>query len=273
MGIGFRLCHLHRTLISRANPLASMKTVAFIPARYDSTRFPGKPLALIKGKPMIQHVYRCAVSCPHVTDVYVATDDERISRCVHDFGGRAIMTEKAHPSGTDRIAEAAQRVKLSREDLIINIQGDQPLFRPSTVSQLLEPLLEDPRLPMGTLKYRIKDERDLENPNHVKVVTDVQGFALYFSRSPIPFLRDTTSTRLHYKHLGVYAYRMGFLVHFVGLPLGRLESAEKLEQLRALEYGFKIKVVESTFDSIEVDTPMDIKIVEDLMDRTGIGQR
>lgn len=242
-----------------------MKTYAFIPARYDSTRLPGKPLALIKGEPMIRHVYRCAVSCPEVADVFVATDDERIFDCVRDFGGKALMTDKGHPSGTDRIAEAAQRLGLKGEDIIINIQGDQPLFQSATITDLIRPLMEDPDIPMSTLKFRIRDERELENPNHVKVVTDSSGFALYFSRSPIPFFRDIASAGIHYKHLGVYGYRMDFLMKFVTLPLGSLEAAEKLEQLRALEHGFRIKVVETCHDSVEVDTPGDLRTVEALM--------
>jgi len=242
-----------------------MKTFAFIPARYDSKRFPGKPLALIAGRPLIEHVYRCALSCPEISEVFVATDDKRISQCVHDFGGRAIMTEKKHPSGTDRIAEAIQKIDLQKDDLIINIQGDQPKFQPSAISHLINPLLEDQEVPMSTLKIKFTDEREIENPNYVKVVTDKDGFALFFSRSPIPFFRDSKCVRVHYKHLGFYGYRPDFLKKFVRLPVGQLESAEKLEQLRALEYGFRIKVAETPHDSIEVDTPNDIKKVEEMM--------
>ena len=239
-----------------------MKVIAFIPSRYESSRFPGKPLAPISGVPMIGHVSQRAMSCPEVSEVFVVTDDERIFQCVEELGGRAIMTEKRHRTGTDRIAEASQKMNLDEEDLIINVQGDQPLFHPSAISDLITPMKEDPMIPMGTLKYRIRDEAEIDNPNHVKVVTDSEGFALYFSRSPIPFFRDSKSNIVYYKHLGFYAYRNDFLLKFATLPVGKLESSEKLEQLRALEYGFRIKVVETAFDSVEVDTPEDIMKAE-----------
>jgi 3-deoxy-manno-octulosonate cytidylyltransferase (CMP-KDO synthetase) len=242
-----------------------VKVIIFIPSRYDSKRFPGKPLALIGGKPMIEHVYLRAMSCPEISDVVVATDDKRILQCVQDFDGKAVLTEKKHPTGTDRIAEASAKMNLDRADLVVNIQGDQPLFNPSAISQLILPLKEDPHIPMSTLKYRITNESEIENPNHVKVVTDGEGFALFFSRSPIPFFRDARSARVYYKHLGFYAYRKDFLEKFNALPMGELESSEKLEQLRVLEHGFKIKVVETPFDSVEVDTPEDIKRVEEIM--------
>ena len=247
-----------------------MKTIAFIPARYDSKRFPGKPLAPIAGKPMIQHVHQCAFSCPDVSQVYVATDDERIFKCVQDFGGRAIMTQKNHPSGTDRIAEAAEALNLDEEDLVINIQGDQPFFEPAIISRLTALLHDDPTAPMGTLKFRVRDEEEIENKNYVKIVTDKEGFALYFSRSPIPCFRDLEPVKVYFRHLGFYAYRRDFLTQFASLPIGELESAEKLEQLRALEYGFKIKVAETSFDSIEVDSPQDIKKVERMMARSKV---
>ena len=246
-----------------------MRILAFIPARYESTRFPGKPLALIAGRPMIQHVYHCARSCPEITEVYVATDDERISKCVRDFGGKAIITKEDHPSGTDRIAEAVEALDLNNDDLVINIQGDQPLFSPSLISHLIEPLLEDPQVPMSTLQYRITEQGEVADPNFVKMVTDKAGFALYFSRSPIPFFRDSSSGEIYYKHLGFYAYRRAFLRVFAGLPVSHLESSEKLEQLRALENGFRIKVADSLYDSIEIDTPKDIKTVEKMMIGTG----
>jgi len=242
-----------------------MNIIAFIPSRYESTRFPGKPLAPIAGKPMIQHVFQNALSCNDISDVYVATDDERIFKCVHDFGGKAIMTDKNHHSGTDRIAEATRKMNLNRDCLIVNIQGDQPIFQPSSITQMITPMMEDENIPMGTLKHKITDEKEINNPNYVKVVTDREGFALFFSRSPIPFFRDDISQKIHYKHLGFYAYRYDFLQKFANYPVGQLESAEKLEQLRALENGFRIKVVETTFDSIEVDTPDDIKKVEGMM--------
>ena len=242
-----------------------MKKYAFIPARYQSTRFPGKPLTLIADKPMIQRVYERAVACPELSDVFVATDDERILAAVEGFGGKVIMTGKSHVSGTDRIAEAAQMIGLEYDDIIINIQGDQPIFDPDVVSQMIEPLENDRGVSMSTLKHRIADQDSITNPNHVKVVTDSDGFALYFSRHPIPYSRDSESFVQYYKHLGFYGYRMEFLIQFTRLAEGFLESAEKLEQLRALEHGFKIKVVETAFDSVEVDVPEDVKRVEEII--------
>ncbi len=243
-----------------------MKKYAFIPARYQSSRFPGKPLTLIAGKPMIQRVYERAVSCSELTDVFVATDDERILSRVERFGGKVIMTGNSHNSGTDRIAEAAQMIGLGHEDIIINIQGDQPIFDPDVISQMIEPIENDPSISMSTLKHKIADPANIANPNHVKVVTDNQGFALYFSRHPIPYYRDSEHSGEYYKHLGFYGFRMEFLIRFTRLSEGILESAEKLEQLRALENGFKIKVVETSFDSVEVDVPEDVKRVEELID-------
>jgi len=245
-----------------------MRVIAFIPSRYDSSRFPGKPMAPIAGTPMIGHVFRRAMSCPEVSEVYVVTDDERIFQCVEELGGKVIMTEKRHRTGTDRIAEASQKMDLNEDDLIVNVQGDQPLFHPSAISDLIAPMKEDPMIPMSTLKYRIRDETEIDNPNHVKVVTDSKGFALYFSRSPIPFFRDPKSSVVYYKHLGFYAYRNDFLLKFAALPISELESSEKLEQLRALECGFKIKVVETAFDSVEVDTPEDIIKAETIISKS-----
>ncbi len=165
----------------------NMATYAFIPARYQSSRFPGKPLALIAGKPMIQRVYECALSCPELSEIFVATDDKRIFSCVRDFGGKAIMTRKGHNSGTDRITEAAQTIGLNDQDLVVNIQGDQPVFDPSFISALVKPLMEDMSIHIATLKHKFEYEDDVKNRNHVKVVVDGKGFALYFSRSPIPF--------------------------------------------------------------------------------------
>jgi len=247
-----------------------MKIFAFIPARYQSTRFPGKPLALIKGKPMIQHVYERALQCHEISDTYVATDHVGILEHVQGFGGKAIMTSQEHLSGTDRICEAALTLGLSKNDIIVNIQGDQPNFNPSMISDLVAPLLEDTSAPMATLKYRLHREEDIQNPNQVKVVTDKQGYALYFSRSPIPFLREGARTGVvYYKHLGVYAYRTDFLVRFTRLKPGILESVEKLEQLRALEYGYKIKVRETRYNSLEVDVPEDIERIEKALEEEG----
>lgn len=220
---------------------------------------------------MIQHVYERAVACPEISEVCVATDDKRISACVLEFGGKAVMTDAAHRSGTDRICEAAEKMGVTKQDLVVNIQGDQPLFHPSTVSRLVTPLVEDRSIPMTTLKWKIVDEKDSENPNHVKVVTDKEDFALYFSRYPLPYSRDKTSKQTYYKHLGFYGFQMEFLLQFTRLPEGDLEAAERLEQLRAIEHGFRIKVVETPFNSIEVDVPEDIKKVEEILRDTSFG--
>ena len=220
---------------------------------------------------MIQHVYERAVACPELSEVCVATDDKRIAACVREFGGKAVMTGAAHRSGTDRICEAAERLGVTEQDLVVNIQGDQPVFDPSTVGRLITPLMEDRSIPMTTLKWKIEDETDIDNPNHVKVVTDEAGFALYFSRYPLPCFRDDASNRTYYKHLGFYGFRMEFLRQFTRLPEGDLEAAERLEQLRALEHGFRVKVVETPLNSVEVDVPDDIKKVETILSQTPVG--
>jgi 3-deoxy-manno-octulosonate cytidylyltransferase (CMP-KDO synthetase) len=256
MGIGIGLRQLHGKVTVKMN------IYAFIPARYQSSRFPGKPLAIIAGKPMIQHTYERALACSELSAVYVATDDRRIKACVEGFGGNALMTRSAHVSGTDRIAEAARKIGVKDRDLVVNIQGDQPAFQPEVVSAMIQPLIADASIPMGTLKCRIQDEADITNPNHVKVVVDNRGFALYFSRCPIPFCRDENLGQVHYKHLGFYCFRMDFLLKFTALPEGTLEALEKLEQLRALENGYHISVAESVYDSIEVDVPADVGAIE-----------
>ena len=232
-----------------------MNIFAFIPSRYASTRFSGKSLAMIAGKPMIQHTYGCAAKCPGISEVYVVTDDKRIFECVEDFGGKAVMTKEKHPSGTDRIAEAVEILGLADEDIIVNIQGDQPFFSPSVISDMVKPLIEDNTIPMSTLKYRINDPEEINNSNIVKVVSDNNDFALYFSRSTVPFYREKNSEQEYYKHLGFYAYRKDFILEFSRMQSGKLENAEKLEQLRAMENGYRMKVVETDFDSIEVDSP------------------
>jgi len=234
------------------------KRIAIIPARYDSKRFPGKALALISGKPMIQHVYERAIRCKELDEVYIATDDERIFRCAKGFGAEVILTWKGHRTGTERVFEAAERLGLKDEDIVINIQGDQPAFNPAIISILIEGLKESD---VATLKYPIKGDEILD-PNIVKVVTDKEGFALYFSRAPIPYVRDKKEG-FFYKHLGFYGYRMGFLKKFINLPEGVLERLEKLEQLRVLENGYKIKVIESPYDSVDVNVPEDVKKAED----------
>jgi 3-deoxy-manno-octulosonate cytidylyltransferase (CMP-KDO synthetase) len=239
------------------------KVVAIIPARYHSNRFEGKPLATIAGKPMIQHVYERAKSVGLLSRVVVATDDERIGACVQSFGGEVVMTGSDHASGSDRLAEAASILDISEHDVVVNIQGDQPLFPAEVVEQVARPLLDDPALPMSTLIYKIIRREEINDPNHVKTVFDRHNNALYFSRSPIPFQRDPDDGMpTYYKHLGFYGYRKGF---FVSLPEGEWERFEKLEQLRALEYGYNIRVVLTEHDSIEVDTERDLLRVEELL--------
>lgn len=234
------------------------KIVCVIPSRYQSSRFPGKPLADLCGKPMIQHVYERALKAAGVSSALVATDDERIFRAVEGFGGKAAMTSTALRSGTDRIAEAVETINLSDDAIVVNIQGDQPLFEPVQIDEVVAPLLADPSIPMSTLIYRIVRDEEIIHPNAVKVVSDHDGFALYFSRATIPFVRDKGKKAEYFKHHGIYAYRRSFLRIFAALPDGALENLESLEQLRALEYGYRIKVVETAHDSVEVDTPEEL---------------
>ena len=238
--------------------------VAIIPARYLSNRFEGKPLALIAGKPMIQHVVERARQVEILTRVVVATDDRRIGECVASFGGEYVLTRSDHVSGSDRLAEAAELLDISEHDVVVNIQGDQPLFDPEVVAQVAQPLLDDPALPMSTLIYKIIRPEEINDPNHVKTVFDHNHNALYFSRSPVPFQRNPEEdvSPTYYKHLGFYAYRKGVPLTFVALPDGEWERFEKLEQLRALEFGYRIRVVLTEHDSIEVDTSEDLQRVE-----------
>jgi 3-deoxy-manno-octulosonate cytidylyltransferase (CMP-KDO synthetase) len=238
-----------------------MRLVALIPARYGSTRFPGKPLALIAGKPLIQRVWEQARQVKELDGLWVATDEARIRDCVEAFGGQAVMTRADHPSGSDRLAEAARLLGLSYDDIVVNIQGDQPLFPPDLIGQLAAPLKRDPEAVMVT---PVRREDDLElalNPNVVKVVFDRRHRALYFSRSPLPCWRDADKPYF-YRHLGLYAYQVGFLQKFVHLSPGRWEAAEKLEQLRALEHGYPIHLIETGGDTLEVDTPADLRRAE-----------
>ncbi|MFA6413876.1 MAG: 3-deoxy-manno-octulosonate cytidylyltransferase [Syntrophales bacterium] len=242
-----------------------MKAVCIIPSRYESSRFPGKPLAELCGKPMIQHVYERVLQSGFVSLTVVATDDQRIYDAVTAFGGRAVLTAAVHPSGTDRIHEAASLLQLDDEDIVVNIQGDQPLFNPIQIEEVVQPLRDDPSIPMSTLIYRIVREEEIGHPNAVKTVFDADGFALYFSRATVPYVRDQGKKADYYKHHGIYAYRRHFLRTFAALPVGRLEQLEALEQLRALEYGYRIKVVETLLDSVEVDTPAELERVRQLM--------
>lgn len=250
-----------------------MSVVAVIPARYGSTRLPGKPLAIIGGKPMIQHVYENASKAKLLDQIIVATDDRRIEEAVKKFGGNVVRTSKDHASGTDRLAEVARKLKAA--DWLVNIQGDLPFIRAQTIARAIQPLMDDRKIPMGTVCTAIYEMKDWQNPNVVKVLKDRAGFALYFSRAPIPFFRNNeidvagkTSTsssnqRLWgYRHLGLYVYRRDFLLKFAGLRPTPLERIESLEQLRALQNGYPIYVAEVDEHPIEVDTPDDLKRAE-----------
>jgi 3-deoxy-manno-octulosonate cytidylyltransferase (CMP-KDO synthetase) len=245
-----------------------MTVLALIPARYASTRFPGKPLAPIAGRPMIEHVFSRARAVPSVDRVVVATDDERILEAVLAFGGEAVLTRPDHPSGTDRLAEAADLLGALDQDVVVNIQGDQPAFDPNLAADIVRPLLADPGLVMTTPAVPLADLERARDPNVVKVVFDRNMRALYFSRAPIPWPREGGPIEYH-RHIGMYAYRAGFLRRFVRLPQGRLETLEKLEQLRALEHGYPIQVVLAAQAGPDVDVPEDLARVEAFFKREG----
>jgi 3-deoxy-manno-octulosonate cytidylyltransferase (CMP-KDO synthetase) len=241
-----------------------MKVLCVIPARYASTRLPGKPLSMIAGKPMIQHVYERACQAQLPNEVVVATDNELVEKAVLDFGGKAVMTSPEHPSGTDRLAEVA--LMYPDVDVIVNVQGDEPMIPPEVIDRLAEAFNGDADLNMATMKV-VMDEEDYENPAAVKVVTDQQGYALYFSRSLMPYPRNKPEGFKVFKHVGIYAYRRNFLLKYAALAPTPLEKAESLEQLRALENGYKIKVLESDFQGIGVDTPEDLAAVNALFEK------
>ena len=241
-----------------------MKVLCVIPARYASTRLPGKPLSMIAGKPMIQHVYERACQAQLPNEVVVATDNELVEKAVLDFGGKAVMTSPDHPSGTDRLAEVA--LMYPDVDVIVNVQGDEPMIPPEVIDRLAEAFNGDADLNMATMKV-VMDEEDYENPAAVKVVADQQGYALYFSRSLMPYPRNKPEGFKVFKHVGIYAYRRNFLLKYAALAPTPLEKAESLEQLRALENGYKIKVLESDFQGIGVDTPEDLAAVNALFEK------
>ena len=255
-----------------------MKTIAIIPARYGSTRFEGKPLIDLLGKPMIQRVYEGVCQSRLVDKVVVATDDRRIFDTVQRFGGHATMTSPAHPTGTDRIAEVARKVKA---DIVVNVQGDEPLIRGEIIDKAIRPLIKDPGIPMATLAATLENVSDWLNPNVTKAVVDRQGFALYFSRSPIPFpqglemgqlfsdplIRDGVLLKGVLKHIGLYVFRRDFLLRFARMKPTRLETLEKLEQLRAIENGYRIKVTPVDYLPLHIDTPADLPKVLSYLSR------
>lgn len=243
----------------------SQSVTVVIPARYGSSRFPGKPLAQLGGKPMIQHVYEQAAACRSVNEVLVATDDERIKRAVDQFGGRVVMMTGDYRTGTDRVAGVA---RMFAGECFVNLQGDEIPLNPELLSDLIDPFLQS-GADMGTLKRKMDATDDLQNPAIVKVVSDARGYALYFSRAPIPLVRDDPSRQvvsgLHYIHLGVYIYTKETLLRFAAMGTSPLEDAEKLEQLRALENGICIRVWETPHASLRVDMPEDVPdVVEKL---------
>jgi 3-deoxy-manno-octulosonate cytidylyltransferase (CMP-KDO synthetase) len=237
-------------------------TIAVIPSRYASSRFEGKPLTMIAGKPMIQRVFEQAQKSKTVSKTIVATDDIRIFDAVKSFGGEAVMTSKECRSGTDRVAQTADILNMAPDDIIVNIQGDQPIFNPATLDEMIAPFDDDPNIVMSTLAFKIVDKREITDPKDVKVTFDNNGFAMYFSRAQIPYPRDKDTYADFYKHLGFYAYKKKFLDKLIDFPTGSCEHIEKLEQLRVLEFGFKIKVVITQYDSPEIDLPEDIKRIE-----------
>src|ERR1035438_8815438 len=242
------------------------KILGVIPARFASTRFPGKVLAQIGAKTMLQHVYERASLATYLSGVIIATDDDRVYAVARDFGARVRMTRSDHLSGTDRAAEVASAEPADAAEIVVNIQGDEPLISPAAIDAAILPLVHSPDLVMATLKKRIEDPREITDPNVVKVVTNRSGDAIYFSRSAIPFAREKSGGTPYFKHIGLYVYRRSFLLAYPALRVGPLEAAERLEQLRALEHGFRIRVVETEYESLGVDTPEDLERVSKLFD-------
>ncbi len=248
-----------------------LQVVGIIPARYASTRLPGKALRLIRGKPMIQRVYERCRDAEAIDALYVATDDARIAEAVSNFGGRVIMTSPRHPSGTDRLAEAVQDLAA---DIVVNIQGDQPFIDAGMIAEAVRPLLDDPALEMSTLMHPIHREDDLCDPSVVKVVTDLAGNALYFSRSLIPYPRQRLEHAV-FEHVGLYVYRRTFLLQLAQLPPTPLEQIESLEQLRVLEHGHRLRVIETkchdnAFSGFSVDTEADLARAEAMLAERGL---
>lgn len=243
-----------------------MRTIGVIPARWGSTRFEGKVLADLLGKPVVQHVWENAKKAKTLDDLVVACDDERIMKVVEGFGGKAVYTSPDQPSGTDRLAEVVNPMDVK---IVVNIQGDEPLVKPIMIDNLVMSLDDEKAAQMATMIKKIDDDSDLTNSNVVKVIFDKNGYAIYFSRYAIPYNRTNAANRdkkpVYYKHIGMYAFTKDFLFTFRNLPKSSLENAEKLEQLRVLEYGYKIKVVETKFDTVGVDTHDDLIKVKEIL--------
>jgi len=247
----------------------TVDVLAVIPARYTSSRFPGKPFASIAGKPMIQHVVERVRRARRVSRTLVATDEASIREAVEAFGGEAVLTRRDHPTGTDRVAEVAAHIPA---EIYVNVQGDEPLIDPGTIDGLVAALVEDQGVQVASAAAAIVQPNDIMDPNITKVVRDFDGNALYFSRAPIPWVRDREESVLarHWKHLGLYAFRREALLDFPTLPPGELERLEQLEQLRWLENGYRIRMIETEYDAISVDVPADIDRVEKLLASRGV---
>ena len=241
--------------------------IAVIPARYAATRLPGKPLVSLAGKPMIQRVWERARQAKRISRVLIATDDERILKAAAGFGAEAVMTRSEHRSGTERVAEVAVGIPGGGEEVFVNVQGDEPLVEPEAIDTLVEAIETEEGVSIATLMVPIGRPTDIMDPNIVKVVLDFDGNALYFSRAPIPWVRDREAPVhvRHMKHLGLYAFRRSALLDFPTLPVGDLERVEQLEQLRWMENGYKIRVAETKHDSVSVDVPEDVSRVEQLL--------
>ncbi|MFY7818090.1 MAG: 3-deoxy-manno-octulosonate cytidylyltransferase [Akkermansiaceae bacterium] len=246
----------------------STHIVGILPARWGSTRFPGKPLHRLAGKPLIQHVWDRCQGCSLLDRVVIATDDDRIRDAAHSFGAEVVMTSPDHPTGTDRIAEAVAAIPEATH--IINIQGDEPLIDPALIDELAHAMVSDAALPMVTAANPIEDDAAYHDPNVVKVVLDLSGHALYFSRSPLPYQRNKSTSLTLYRHKGIYGYRRDFLETFITWQPSPLEQAESLEQLRALENGARIKVIITSDDSIGLDTPEQAPLIESLLSSTSL---
>jgi 3-deoxy-manno-octulosonate cytidylyltransferase (CMP-KDO synthetase) len=253
-----------------ANPQPeTVNVLAVIPARYTSSRFPGKPFASIAGKPMIQHVVERVRRARRVSRVLVATDEPGVRDAVQGFGGEAVLTRRDHLTGTDRVAEVAAHIAA---EIYVNVQGDEPLIDPETIDGLVQALVEDPGVQVASTAGMIVQPNDIMDPNITKVVRDFDGNALYFSHAPIPWVRDRSESvaARHWKHIGLYAFRREALLDFPTLPPGELERLEQLEQLRWLENGYRIRIVETEYDAISVDVPTDIDRVEKLLASRGV---
>lgn len=242
------------------------KILAVIPARYASTRFPGKIIAPLAGKPLVVHTYERALRAKLVSEALIATDDAKVVEAVTPFGARVVLTRADHACGTDRIAEVAQK---SDAPIIVNVQGDEPLIDPKTIDAAIQPLFEHPDVVMSTARRLITEPSRIEDPNVVKVVCDRQGLAMYFSRLPIPYIRDAAdrvaAPPCHWQHLGLYVFRRDFLLRYAQMPQTPLEKLEKLEQMRVLENGYKIAVVDTEYEAIGVDMPTDLERVRTIM--------